>query len=75
MHSDHLRRPRRIQRANLLLGADAPAADDNVILLPKLVGNAGQSVPHGADIVFAIEVQKRLVAELARGGTERDSGG
>ncbi len=73
MHSDHLRRPRRIQRADLLLGADAPAADDDVILLTELVGDTVQGVPHRACIVFTVEVQKRLISELARGGPERNS--
>ena len=67
MDSHHLRRLSRVQRFDLAGGADALAADHQVVLAPQLRPHFLDGVAHGADVVVVAEIGQRLVAERALG--------
>src|SRR5260370_24602432 len=66
-YTDHLRRSRRVERLDLLVGLDQPAADHRVILPARLSAHLTQRFAHTARIFRIAKVRERLVSERAGG--------
>ena len=73
--ADNLGGARRIERANLTLGAQALAAGDKVVLAAQLTGNAVKRGLHGACCFRGLEVVEGFVNELALRGEGLNAGG
>jgi hypothetical protein len=67
MNADNLGGARRIYGADLALGFDAPAADDEVILAAQLAGDSAERGLHRARVFRRLEVGKRLILKPALG--------
>src|ERR1019366_9402679 len=64
-NAHNLRRPRRIERANLALRLEPMTADDQVILMPQLADDQLQCTLHLAGIFMCLEVDKRFIDKPA----------
>jgi hypothetical protein len=76
VNADDLRRPRRIQRLDLVSRLNTLAADDEVILAAELSANALDGGAHLAGVFFLVEIVEGLVDEwsLMRGSARPDGG-
>src|SRR2546423_7896687 len=73
MNAHNFRRPRWIERLDLLAGLYHAATDDQVVFASKLRAHFGQSLTHGAGIFLSAEIGKRFVAKLALGFADRNA--
>ena len=64
--ADHLRRPRRIDRFELVDGLQPAPADNQVVLAAKLRPHALQRLAHLLSVFRTAEVDKRLIPERSR---------
>ena len=74
MHADHLRRPRRIDGANLVRGLQPLAADDQAVLGAQVRGHMIERVAHGARILGVVEIGKGLIRKHAPRRARLDRG-
>ena len=74
VHAHHLRRPRRIQRLDLVRRARPLPTDDQLILVAEHIAHPGQRSLHGMHVFRIVEIDERFVAEGSAGRNRLNDG-
>ena len=74
VHADHLRRPRRVQRLDLVWRPRSLPTDDQFILVPEHISHPGQRSLHRMHVFKIVEIDEGFVVEGSAGRNRLNDG-